>query len=71
MYINKKYHWVQGQGYNSRSKVNNLGQTCLIHYRLYITSSPCFAGIIIPLYGLNCAAMDYTLPLYCMINMIH
>ena len=39
MYTNNKYHCVKGQGYNSRSKVNNLGQTCLIQYRLYITSS--------------------------------
>ena len=39
MYIKNKYHRVKGQGYNSRLKVNNSGQTCLIQYRLYITSS--------------------------------
>ena len=39
MYNNNKYHWVKGQGYNSRSKVNNSGPSCLIQYRLYITPS--------------------------------
>ena len=39
MYINNKYHWVKGQGYNLRSKVNNSGPSCLIQYRLYITPS--------------------------------
>ena len=39
MYINNTYHWVKGQSYSSRSKVTKSGQTCLIQYRLYITSS--------------------------------
>ena len=39
MYNNNKYHWGTGQGYNSRSNVNNSGPSCLIQYRLYITPS--------------------------------
>ena len=39
MYINNKYHWVESEGYNSRSRVNNPGPSCLIQYRLYITPS--------------------------------
>ena len=39
MYINNKYNWVKGQGYNSRSNVNNSDPSCLIQYRLYITPS--------------------------------
>ena len=39
MYINNKYQWVKGQGYDSWSKVKNARQSCLLQYRLYITSS--------------------------------
>ena len=39
MYINNKYQWLKGQGYNSRTKVKDLGQPCIIQYCLNNTSS--------------------------------
>ena len=30
MYINNKYHWVKGQGYNSRSKVTKSAEPVVI-----------------------------------------